>query len=132
MDCFCIAPVIRRIADDRKLQKAVLFVCPSGAVAEHFVRKDPGENKAQGKSNDDQDRSCKPGGGNIQGHDPQIVDRPLEIKSGNHDHNGWHGNGNPGISHFCFNEGGQKSGCQCSEKSRGSRWETGKINKLQT
>ena len=38
-DCFCIAPVIRRIADDRKLQKAVLFVCPSGAVAEHFVRR---------------------------------------------------------------------------------------------
>lgn len=49
-DCFCIAPVIRRIADDRKLQKAVLFVCQLGAVAEHFVRKDPGENKAQGRA----------------------------------------------------------------------------------
>ena len=100
----------------RKLQKAVLFVCPSGAVAEHFVRKDPGENKAQGKSNDDQDRSCKPGGGNIQGHDPQIVDCPVEIKSGNHDHNGWYGNGNPGYPTW-FDEGGQKSGCQCSEKA---------------
>ena len=49
--------------------------------------------------------------------DSQIVDCPVEIKSGNHDHNGWYGNGNPGISHFGFDEGGQKSGCQCSEKA---------------
>lgn len=38
----------------RYRKQSFLYAHP-GAVAEHFVRKDPGENKAQGKSNDDQD-----------------------------------------------------------------------------
>ena len=73
-------------------------IAASGAVAEHFVREDPCKDQAQGKSGDDQDGSGKPGCGNIQGHDPQVIDRTVKIKTWNHDHDGWYGDGDPWIS----------------------------------
>ena len=68
-------------------QQRLWLVCrKSGAVTEHLIRHNAGEDQSERKRENDQCGRREPRSGNAQVHHTEIVNCAVEIQAGHHNH----------------------------------------------
>ena len=104
----------------------------SRAIPECAVCENTGKNQSQGECHDDHGCSSEPGDRFCQGHNAEVIDRTIQVKSRYHNNNGWYRKRDSRITIILLDRGCQKTGSQCTDECGCGRGETCQINQLQT